>query len=76
MGNNTKKQGKIKKWNKGKHNIIGGAGALGLIGGIAGRAVKLFGNTAKQYLRNNTITLNMRSAVKQSLGKVKNQLGK
>ena len=69
MENNTKKQGEIKTWNEGKPNVVGSAGALGLIGGIAGRAVKLFSNTAKQYLRNNTTTLNMRSAVKQYLGK-------
>ena len=69
MEKNTKKQGEIKTWNEGKPNVVGSAGALGLIGGIAGRAVKLFSNTAKQYLRNNTTTLNMRSAVKQYLGK-------
>ena len=69
MENNTKKQGEIKTWNEGKPNVVGSAGALGLIGGIAGRAIKLFGNTAKQYLRKNTTMLNMSSAVKQSLRK-------
>ena len=41
MENNTKKPGEIKTWNKGKPNIVGGSGALGLIGGVAGKAVKM-----------------------------------
>ena len=57
MGNNTKKQGEIKTWNEGKPNIVGGSGALGLIGGVAGKAVKML-NFA-----------NIRSAVKQYIGK-------
>ena len=57
MGNNTKKQGEIKTWNEGKPNIVGGSGALGLIGGVVGRAVKML-NFA-----------NIRSAVKQYVGK-------
>ena len=67
MSNHNK--GEIKTWNEGKPNVVGSSGALGLIGGIAGRAVKLFSNLPKQYLRNNTTMLNIRSAVKQSLGK-------
>ena len=57
MANHTKKQGEIKTWNEGKPNIVGGSGALGLIGGVAGKAVKMlnFGN--------------IRSAVKQYVGK-------
>jgi len=56
MGNHTKKQGEIKTWNKGKPNIVGGSGALGLIGGVAGKAVKMlnFANirsAVKQYVR-------------------------
>ena len=69
MSNHNK--GEIKTWNEGKPNVVGSSGALGLIGGIAGRAVKLFSNLPKQYLRNNTTMLNIRSAVKQSLGKGK-----
>ena len=57
MGNNTKKQGEIKTWNEGKPNIVGGSGALGLIGGVAGKAVKML-NFA-----------NIRSAIKQYVGK-------
>jgi hypothetical protein len=57
MGNNTKKQGEIKTWNEGKPNIVGGSGALSLISGIAGKAVKML-NFA-----------NIRSAVKQYVGK-------
>jgi len=57
MGNNTKKQGEIKIWNEGKPNIVGGSGALSLISGIAGKAVKML-NFA-----------NIRSAVKQYVGK-------
>jgi len=57
MENNTKKQGEIKTWNEGKPNIVGGSGALSLISGIAGKAVKML-NFA-----------NIRSAVKQYVGK-------
>jgi hypothetical protein len=57
MANHTKKQGEIKTWNEGKPNIVGGSGALGLIGGVAGKAVKML-NFA-----------NIRSAVKQYVGK-------
>lgn len=57
MGNNTKKQGEIKTWNEGKPHMIGGSGALGLIGGVAGKAVKML-NFA-----------NIRSAIKQYVGK-------
>jgi hypothetical protein len=57
MANHTKKQGEIKTWNEGKPNIVGGSGALGLIGGVAGKAVKML-NFA-----------NIRSAVKQYIGK-------
>ena len=57
MENNTKKQGEIKTWNEGKPNVVGGSGALGLIGGVAGKAVKML-NFA-----------NIRSAVKQYVGK-------
>ena len=59
MENNTKKQGEIKTWNEGKPNIVGGSGALSLISGIAGKAVKML-NFA-----------NIRSAVKQYVGKGK-----
>jgi hypothetical protein len=55
MSNHNK--GEIKTWNEGKPNIVGSSGALGLIGGIAGRAVKML-NFA-----------NIRSAVKQYVGK-------
>ena len=57
MENNTKKPGEIKTWNEGKPNIVGGSGALGLIGGVAGKAVKML-NFA-----------NIRSAIKQYVGK-------
>ena len=57
MANHTKKQGEIKTWNEGKPNIVGGSGALGLIGGVAGKAVKML-NFA-----------NIRSAVKHYVGK-------
>ena len=57
MANHTKKQGEIKTWNEGKPNIVGGSGALGLIGGVAGKAVKML-NFA-----------NIRSAIKQYVGK-------
>ncbi len=55
MSNHNK--GEIKTWNEGKPNVVGSSGALGLIGGIAGRAVKML-NFA-----------NIRSAVKQYVGK-------
>ena len=51
------KKGEIKTWNEGKPNMVGSSGALGLIGGIAGKAVKML-NFA-----------NIRSAVKQYVGK-------
>ena len=57
MANHTKKQGEIKTWNEGKPNIVGGSGALGLIGGVAGKAVKMLNFS------------NIRSAVKQYIGK-------
>jgi hypothetical protein len=57
MEKNTKKSGEIKTWNEGKPNVVGGSGALGLIGGVAGKAVKML-NFA-----------NIRSAVKQYVGK-------
>ena len=57
MENNTKKPGEIKTWNEGKPNIVGGSGALGLSGGVAGKAVKML-NFA-----------NIRSAIKQYVGK-------
>jgi len=44
------KKGKIKTWNEGKPHMIGGSGALGLIGGTLGRTAKAFSNAAKQYL--------------------------
>tara|TARA_R100001463_G_scaffold135461_1_gene198818 strand:- start:959 stop:1498 length:540 start_codon:yes stop_codon:yes gene_type:complete len=40
---------------QGDPNMVGGSGALGLIGGVLGRTVKTFANAAKQYMRGSKV---------------------